>query len=513
MKNLKLLCSLLIFAMTSAAIAQKKGEMPFTSSSKNANKSLRNAWVALADFRVEEGNTYMQEILNEDPECGMCYASLFPFDDEEAIANLRKASDMNLSADERMFVDGVIAQREHRSNDSYFEPLIKKYPSDSYLHLWIMLNSTNELRAIELGESLIKRNARLAPAYNLLGYLYMNQNDMAKAEMYFDRYIALAPGLANPYDSKADYFMEVGNIEEAITHYEKAVAMGMKASIPKLEGAKLRLEFPKPSDDDVTAINEIIDAAFLAYKDRDTDEFTKNFSEQSLEIFSDQRVNVGRANIRQRASQNFKYFTVLKNEMAIKAINGAGPIAVVYGNVEAAIRDSASGKEDQQKWNSMFVFRKDADQDWKVLVNHFYSLNEDAPPLTADDRNNINKLFAAWDKSLIPGEALGETHFDAFAKQYSSQAIEIFSNQISNVGLPNLRARWENFAGAKMESNALRPIGFEGVGRRAVAWGIGLQAWYPKDSNELQKFEFPWAMILTKEKDDVWRILAIHWGR
>lgn len=60
--------------------------------------------------------------------------------------------------------------------------------------------------------------------------------------------------------------------------------------------------------------------------------------------------------------------------------------------------------------------------------------------------------------------------------------------------------------------NSLGPLGIEGRGRRAVAWGIANQNFYPKDSDELRKHQFPWAMILTKEKDDTWRILAIHWG-
>lgn len=62
-----------------------------------------------------------------------------------------------------------------------------------------------------------------------------------------------------------------------------------------------------------------------------------------------------------------------------------------------------------------------------------------------------------------------------------------------------------------METNALHPSHVEIIGRRAVAFGVENQNVYPKDSKELQKFQFPWAMILAKEKDDVWRILALHW--
>ena len=156
--------------------------------------------------------------------------------------------------------------------------------------------------------------------------------------------------------------------------------------------------------------------------------------------------------------------------------------------------------------------RKNQEGKWKILANHYYGWNEDAPPISADDRTSINKLFADWDAALKLGEELSAKHFDAFSALYSGQAIEIFQDQLSNIGLPNLRSRWDQFEGAKMEMNSLGAIGVEGLGRRAIAWGIGNQNFYLKDSKDLQKFQFPWAMILTKEKEDVWRILAIHWG-
>jgi hypothetical protein len=58
--------------------------------------------------------------------------------------------------------------------------------------------------------------------------------------------------------------------------------------------------------------------------------------------------------------------------------------------------------------------------------------------------------------------------------------------------------------------NSFATIGPDGFSRRAVAWGIGDHTNYPKGSDELSQFLFPWAMILTKEKDDQWRILVYH---
>jgi hypothetical protein len=72
---------------------------------------------------------------------------------------------------------------------------------------------------------------------------------------------------------------------------------------------------------------------------------------------------------------------------------------------------------------------------------------------------------------LKPGEILTAAYFEAFSKLYSPQAIEIFGNQLSNIGTANLRAPWDNYTGAKMETNSLGLIGIEGVGPKAVAWG------------------------------------------
>lgn len=511
MKKIKFTICLLMM-ISSGAVAQKRGEMSFTSSSPNANKILRNAWVALADFNVEEGNKYTQALLNEDPECGMAYASLYPTSGEEADENLGKAVAKNLSSDEKMFVEGLKAGRENKSNEGYFEPLIKKYPSDYYLQLWIILNNHDKIRAIEIGENLVKRNPKLAPAYNMLGYLYMNRNEMTKAENYFNKYVSLRPDLANPYDSKADYLMHTGKIEEAIPLYEKAAALGMTVSKTKADRARARLRFPEPSMQDASMIQEITAAAFAGYKDRNVDDFVKHQAEQALEIFPDQRVNIGRSNIRARASNSFKNVTILKNDFKIEPIKGAGPIAVTYGKATSVVKENTSGKETAQTYNMIFLFRKEKDANWKILANHFYGWNEDGQPLSSDDKTSINSLLTSWDRTLKVGEPLTESTIDKFSTLYSPQAVEIFSNLVSNVGLPNLQARWRHFLGATMETNSLNTIAVEGVGRKAVAWGIGNQNFYLKDSDELRKSEFPWVMILTKEPDDAWRILALHWG-
>lgn len=500
---------MVIVLTSSSLLAQSKGEMPF-SGSPEANKLLRKSWVALADFNLEEANKYTHQVLTQDPDMGMAYASIFSDDPEEITANLRRAQESKVSQDELLFIQGVQTGRNKQSPAQYFEPLLKKYPKDLYLQLWILFNYNDLKRSVEIAEGIIKRNPKFAPAYNMLGYLSMNKNDMAKAEAHFNKYMSLQPNLANPYDSKGDYLMRIGKPDEALPLYEKAFAMGMKESAAKRERAKAMLKYPKLSTTDEDIIKNMIVAASDATKKSNVDELLKDYSDQSVEIFDNQMVNVGMPNVRKRVQRMFEGGSFSKLELAINAPQGAGPVAVVYSKSESVWKEFASGKENGIKGHAIFILRKHDGNKWKILADHFYESDSDS--LSGEDRNSINDLLHKWDVGMKGGEVLTDSHLEAMSSLYSAQAIEIVPNQYSNVGIANLRARWDRYLGNRMETNLLGTLGIEGAGRRAVAWGIGTQNFYLKDSQELTKLQFPWAMILTKEKDDKWKILAFHWA-
>ena len=510
MKKTRILFPLVMIIASSSAIAQSKGEMPFTSSSANANKLLRNAWVALADFRMEEANEYTQKVLQEDPECAMAYASLFTEDSEEAWKNLQMAENMKLSEDERLFLTAIKAKRENRPNQAYLEPLIKKYPSDYYLHVWSMFHDTESDHAINTGETIIRKKPKFAPAYNMLGYLYMNKNDMAKAGMFFDKYIALRPDLANPYDSKGDYLMHAGKIQEAIPLYEKAASMGMTPSMSKAESAKLQLKFPKPSNEDAKAMEQMLLAATAATKNGDVDALLKDYSEHAVEIHGNQIANVGLPNVRKRVTNMLKNGNFPKQELSIQAFHGAGPIAIAFGRNESIWKQASTGEESEWNGSAIFLFRKQKDGAWKILADHFYE--SDSKMLAVDDRQSIQQLLKDWTTAIHTDKPLTSEDLNTLEQLYSKQAIEIFSGGVSNIGIANLRQRWEQFVGATFSMKSLGTLGVEGEGRRAIAWGIAKQSFKGKDAQEANTSEFPWAGILTKEKDDVWRFLTLHWG-
>jgi tetratricopeptide (TPR) repeat protein len=236
-----------LFAMAmlpSLLFAQSKGEMPFTSSSPEAKKLLRQAWIAYSDVKIDEADKFIKQAIEQDPKFGMAYASRWITNEEEAAKNLVMALGFPLSDDEKMYLNGLKAALGKEPTQEYFEPLLKKYPKDYYLHLWIMFYCGDNNRSIEIGEKIIKNNPKFAPAYNILGYKYMAKNDLKKAKTCFDKYVSLRPNLANVYDSKADYLMKEDKIEEAIQLYEKSFAMdalNMKGSKTKADRAQVLL--------------------------------------------------------------------------------------------------------------------------------------------------------------------------------------------------------------------------------------------------------------------------------
>lgn len=511
MKSFPFLIYVMMISFSSSVLAQSKGEMPFTSSSSNANQLIRKAWIAMSDAHMEEGDKYIHQALKEDPACAMAYVSLASGNNEERAENIRKAEGMKLSADERLFIDGLKAAREKKPSQEYFNPLIKKYPKDNYLHLIMMFLIHKQEPAMQIGENIVKRNPKFAPAHNLLGYEYMEKKDMAKAEYHFDKYISLRPDLANTYDSKGDFLMRVGKTEEAIQLYEKASSLGMTASKVKAEEARAKLKYPQLSEEDKVQIRGMLSASIDAYAQNNVDTLLKDYSGQAVKIWGNQAVNVGIANVQESFSGRFKYTPYTRFDGLIESIDGVGSIAIAYGKSESIAKNAASGQETKRTEDFIYLLRKRGDENWKILADHFYG-EEESNPLSDEDIKNIQALLSDWDHAHALGGPITEEHLPTYAALHSPQIIEIYPNQVTNIGRGNLLARLQFAIGVNFEKSSLNPVAIKGRGRRAVSWGIASQTVYPKNSDKPISRQYPWAMILTKEKDDIWRVLVVHWA-
>jgi Tfp pilus assembly protein PilF len=74
----------------------------------------------------------------------------------------------------------------------------------------------------KLAAKLEKSGGNNGHVHNLLGYTYYAEGDKAKAKAHLDKYMELRPKGYNSYDSMAEYYMNEGDMENALAYYKKA---------------------------------------------------------------------------------------------------------------------------------------------------------------------------------------------------------------------------------------------------------------------------------------------------
>lgn len=281
--------------------------------------------------------------------------------------------------------------------------------------------------------------------------------------------------------------------------------------------AKAKLKYPAPTDKDKQEIKDIINATSAAYLKGDVNDVLKYYSDQSIELLPNQMVNAGIGNIRNRLKNPFNYGSFTKVDRSVKSIEGTGPIALALGKTGSAFKSNSDGKIYEDNVYDIFLFRKQANGQWKILVHHWIP-EDTASGQPSGDSVRIREAINKWSFCIKPGEVLSQEDIDNYASNFSPQAVEILPNQWSNIGIANIHLRntgaigmtWAQCTGYTFDINSFVTIGSKGFSRRAVAWGIGDHSNYPKESDKLSQALFPFAMILTKEKDSQWRILAYH---
>ena len=102
---------------------------------------------------------------------------------------------------------------------------------------WVLMSADAMDEAKIVLDQATKRWSALGGTFNLLGYWYMDKNDMEKALDCFNMYVRLAPDVANAYDSRGDYYVKMGDTAAAKENFLKAIELSsiVKSSQEKLE--------------------------------------------------------------------------------------------------------------------------------------------------------------------------------------------------------------------------------------------------------------------------------------
>jgi tetratricopeptide (TPR) repeat protein len=218
----------------SSETAAKTGKIAVTTSSEEARKEFLAGRDLSEKLRITDSLQHFDKAISLDPNFALAELSRANASPtaKEFFEHLTKAVNLSDKASdgERMLIQAAEAgaNANPTKQKEILEKLVAAYPNDERAHFNLggyYFGQQDFTQAI----SHYKRATELAPdystAFNILGYAYRQNEAYSDAENAFKKYIELIPNDPNPYDSYAELLLKMGRFDEAITQYNKALAV------------------------------------------------------------------------------------------------------------------------------------------------------------------------------------------------------------------------------------------------------------------------------------------------
>lgn len=213
-----------------AAMAAAK--VPVTTSSETARDLYMQGRSLADDLHFVDANIAFAQAVKEDPAFAMGYAMLAQTSQTTAefFAAVGKAHEhaAGASEGEQLIIRAVVAGSENNqaAQQDALTKLVAMYPKDERTHMRLatfLYGQQDFTGTIEHLKHANAINPNFAGAYNMLGYSNRSLENFDDAKVAFAKYVELLPDEANPYDSYAELLMEMGDYEESIVNYRKAL--------------------------------------------------------------------------------------------------------------------------------------------------------------------------------------------------------------------------------------------------------------------------------------------------
>lgn len=215
-----------------AATEMAAEKVPVTTSSDEA-RALYEEGLALADnLHGVEANAKFAQAVQADPGFAMAYYRLALSSQSaaaffKAVGQAEEAME-NASEGEKLYIRQLVAlaENDQAAQLDAISSLLSMYPKDERTHIALanyQNGQQNFAEAAKHYEHATAINPDFASAWNSLGYARRSLGDLEGAKKAFARYIEIIPNEANPYDSYAELLMEMGEYDESIANYRKAL--------------------------------------------------------------------------------------------------------------------------------------------------------------------------------------------------------------------------------------------------------------------------------------------------
>ncbi|MEE3241595.1 MAG: hypothetical protein VX207_00750, partial [Candidatus Neomarinimicrobiota bacterium] len=203
-------------ARTMRQVKRANGEakiMPSSTENQDAKNAFNVGGWYLYNIDWDRAYEKFSEAIELDPNFALAYAmrartSFFLGNTDDLVDDLDIAVSMSLNAseDEGLLINALAIDVKDGTStfNDLVERLAKKYSDDSMLAfetIFATMTLIGSDAVIEKANALLTKDPDMTPAYNMLGYAYIDKGDLDNAGKALQSQVRLASGMANPYDS------------------------------------------------------------------------------------------------------------------------------------------------------------------------------------------------------------------------------------------------------------------------------------------------------------------------
>jgi len=292
-----------------------------TTNSMEAYNAFLKGRDAYEKWYYADARRLFERAIELDPEFAMAYVYLaqahLGLNDRAAAANAFEKSKKfgkKLTGKEALYAEGLVANYVERDIEKYFrflQRIAAEYPKEKRVHHYLGEYYQGKGmfdEAIAEFNRALELDPKFGPALNWLAYAYIYKKDFDRALGYFQKYAAVSPGDANPYDSMGELYFNMGKLDQAIEKYEEAI------KIKPDFGAQLKIAYCYALKDDYAGAMRWIDHFIPVAPSEGMQAYAREFRgfyssiqgrvEQALSEF-DKAADLF------RSTQNFSFYSVM----------------------------------------------------------------------------------------------------------------------------------------------------------------------------------------------------------
>ena len=226
-KKLIILSELLVLLITTlSGVAQTK-DITWTSKSETAKNLAIKGAGCMVNFEYALAYDFFKQALDLDPDFTVPLIFMTTLTtgktQKEYFEKARKSS-VTKTEGEKLLVSTVAPYIKDGAYRKAWSELYDMFPDNSIIGAYYVYSRLGAKQQFIAAQDYIKKFPGEPCMYNVIGFLYLDvKKDTATAKSNLEKYIELYPEGCNPYDSMGEFYLIIGDMDNAEKYYNMAL--------------------------------------------------------------------------------------------------------------------------------------------------------------------------------------------------------------------------------------------------------------------------------------------------